>query len=693
MQQSFRPLVVADSIAVLRHSTLPKPIPAGFDDLIRTQDDSMRVTVHGVVRAVDTVLSPEAPVYSLRLQMTIDGGHMEADVDSGDASALENLLDAEVEITGVAAGKFDDKMQKTGIVLYAYSLAGVRVINRAGAAPWSLPVTPMDQVLASYHVHDLTARVKIHGVITYYQPGTALVLQDGAKSLWIATHTYAPMQIGDQADAIGFPDAHDRFLTLTDGEIEDSHVPALITPQPATWKQLAYWDSSKPNGHQYDLVSIDGRVVAEVREAAQDEYVLTSDGQLFTAIYRHPSAAGHLPPMMQIPLGSSIRVTGICSIVNATPFNPGQDVPFDILLRSFDDITLIAAPSWLSIGNLMRLSGLLLIVVAAVSAWGWTLKRKVRSQTADISIRIEAEAALERRMAQLEKRRSRILEDINGVRPLAEILEEITEMVCFGLNGAPCWCEVIHGARLGNHPPTIENLRIVSEPIPARSGPPLGTLFAGFGAGTQFATHEGEALSLGARLATLAIETRRLYSDLRHRSEFDLLTDIDNRFSLDKHLDALIEDARQNASIFGLIYIDLDRFKLVNDTYGHHIGDRYLQEVALRMKSQLRSADLLARLGGDEFAALVPAARSRAEVEEVALRLERCMDEPFHIEEYVLGGSASIGIAVYPDDGASKDTLLSFADAAMYVTKYSKRPIGADPAEHRGPELTPVDRP
>jgi len=138
-------------------------------------------------------------------------------------------------------------------------------------------------------------------------------------------------------------------------------------------------------------------------------------------------------------------------------------------------------------------------------------------------------------------------------------------------------------------------------------------------------------------------------------------------------LDALIEDARQRAGIFGLIYIDLDQFKLVNDTYGHHIGDLYLQEVALRMKHQLRSADLLARLGGDEFAALVPAARSRAEVEEVALRLERCMDEPFLIEKYVLRGSASVGIAVYPDDGASKDTLLSFADAAMYKNKHSSR--------------------
>jgi hypothetical protein len=69
-------------------------------------------------------------------------------------------------------------------------------------------------------------------------------------------------------------------------------VQAPITPQPATWRQLAFWSANKPEGHQYDLVSIEGQVVTEVRGGAQDEYVLVSDGQLFSAIYRHPDASG-----------------------------------------------------------------------------------------------------------------------------------------------------------------------------------------------------------------------------------------------------------------------------------------------------------------------------------------------------------------------------------------------------------------
>ena len=154
---------------------------------------------------------------------------------------------------------------------------------------------------------------------------------------------------------------------------------------------------------------------------------------------------------------------------------------------------------------------------------------------------------------------------------------------------------------------------------------------------------------MGTRLATLAIENRKLYSDLVHRSEFDLLTDVHNRFSLDKQFDAAIARAREDAGIFGLIYVDLDEFKQVNDAYGHRVGDIYLQEVSERMKRQLRAGDLLARLGGDEFAVLVPMVHATGPTwRRSRPRLEHCFDAPFHVEGHVLHGSASLGSRSIP---------------------------------------------
>jgi diguanylate cyclase (GGDEF)-like protein len=177
-----------------------------------------------------------------------------------------------------------------------------------------------------------------------------------------------------------------------------------------------------------------------------------------------------------------------------------------------------------------------------------------------------------------------------------------------------------------------------------------------------------------------------------HRSEFDLLTDIQNRFSLERYLETLIHAARQSAGIFGLLYVDLNEFKLVNDVYGHRAGDLYLQEIAVRMKRQLRPGDMLARLGGDEFAVLVPDVRSRADVEEIALRLEGSFEPPFAGDGYTICGSASIGIALYPEDGTTKDTLLSAADAAMYVAKQTKPNRRDAPNRQPDRELTPKNR-
>ena len=654
----------------------PSRFPPTFDELIRGERDCMLVTIRGVIRAADLVTSPVASVLATNLQVLTDGGYVEVVVDSDNADVLNSLLDAEVEVTGVAGGKFDAKWQQTGVLIHAPTLASVRILKHADTDIWSAPVTPMNNILAGYRVRDFTQRVRVQGTITYYQPGSAVVLQNGNRSLWIRTLTHTPLRIGDLADALGFPAVYDGFLTLIRGEIRDTQVMAPITPLPVTWRQLAVSDNL-PAGHHYDLVSIEGQLVMEGRGGAQDEYVLVADGHPFSAIYRHPDGA--LPEMMQIPLGSKVRVAGICTADDANPIN--RTVPFEILLRSFDDLTVVSGPPLLSIRNLILIVGLLLVVVAIAGANGWILERKVRRQTAAMSAYTKAEA-------ELERRRSRILEEINRSRPLAEIIEEITGLVSFTLNGAACWCEITDGAKLGDLPPGTEGLRIVSAVIPGRSGAPLGALFAALDARGEARIQESEALSIGTELATLAIETGRLYSDLRHRSEFDLLTDIHNRFSLHNRLDVLIEEARQSAGIFGLICIDLDKFKPINDRYGHHVGDLYLQEVAWRMKQQLRGGDMLARLGGDEFAALVSVARSRAGVEEIALRLERCFDAPFAVEGYRLRGAASVGIALYPEDGSSKDSLLSAADAAMYAAKHKKKQLEEGLAESPKPEVS-----
>ncbi len=334
-------------------------------------------------------------------------------------------------------------------------------------------------------------------------------------------------------------------------------------------------------------------------------------------------------------------------------------------------IALFAAPSWITVHRLTLLVGWLTFLVLAVGARIWFVERRVRRQIAGL--------------AYVEQRRGKILEDINNSRPLAEILERITELVSVKLNGAACWCQIVDGARLGNRPLDHKHasLRVAEYPIAARSGPAHGAIFAAFDSYTRPSPIELEALTMGASLATLAIETAHLYSDLVRRSEFDLLTDIQNRFSFEKHFENLIQAARQSAGIFGLFYIDLNEFKQVNDAHGHRAGDLYLQEVAVRMKRQLRPCDIFARLGGDEFAILVPDIHHRTDMEEIAMRLECCFEQPFAGDGYIVHGSASIGIALYPEDGTTKDSLLSAADDAMYVVKQSKPSSG-----ERQPETT-----
>jgi len=653
-QDSFRPIVASSDITLLHHGSLPPPVLSKFEDLVHFRADCLYVTVRGTVRSAAMQLSSGRAITQLELRT--DGGYVGVIVDNSDPAKLNSLLDAEVEMSGVASGRFDGKMQETGILIHTPDFSFIKILSRAAVNAWDTPVSRMDEVLSALNSRELTERVRVQGTITYYHPASMAILQDGSRSIRVLTSAINPLRVGDRADAIGIPFIDNGFLTLKLGQIRSTGTAASIIPLPVSWDELA---SGK---HSFDLVSIEGKVVTQVREHSQDVYIISTGDHLFSAAIRHPfvyewGSVNVPPPMPVIAAESRVRVTGVAILDDGNPFN--GSVAFGILLRNSADVIVLKHPPLLNVRNLVVLVILLLAVVVAAGTRGWIIERTVRRQTAAL--------------AYIERRRSRILEDINGSLPVAAVLEQITELVSFKLKGSPSWCQLADGAQLGNCPSKLASFRVVQQEIPAHSGPALGTLFAAFDPLSEPRDLEIEALSMATALSALAIETRRLFSDLRYRSEFDLLTVTHNRFSFDKHLEALIANACKTAGIFGLIYVDLDYFKQINDLYGHQIGDLFLQEVAERMKRQLRPVDTLGRIGGDEFAALLPQIRSRTDVEEIALRLEQCLDEPFVAEKIIIHGSASVGVALYPQDALTRDLLFHAADTAMYSAKYAKR--------------------
>jgi len=163
----------------------------------------------------------------------------------------------------------------------------------------------------------------------------------------------------------------------------------------------------------------------------------------------------------------------------------------------------------------------------------------------------------------------------------------------------------------------------------------------------------------------------------RERIDFlahhDSLTELPNRALLNDRLEMAINTAKRRKEKVGILFIDLDRFKNINDSLGHAAGDQILRQTAARLSAAVRNDDTVARLGGDEFVVLLPRVRDERSLAEVAIKLREELLKPYTLEDMPLHLSPSIGIAVYPDDGDTPSTLIKNADAAMYLAKEKGR--------------------
>ncbi len=169
-----------------------------------------------------------------------------------------------------------------------------------------------------------------------------------------------------------------------------------------------------------------------------------------------------------------------------------------------------------------------------------------------------------------------------------------------------------------------------------------------------------------ARDITKRLESERL---IHYQAYHDLLTGLPNRALFLDRLNVAINSAKRRKAGLSVMFLDLDRFKLVNDTLGHSVGDKLLQQVAARLKSNLREADTLARLGGDEFIVMLPTVENQEIAEMVAAKLIGAVKEPFEVDDHELFITGSVGIALYPRDGDNAEDLIKHADIAMYHTK------------------------
>jgi len=168
-------------------------------------------------------------------------------------------------------------------------------------------------------------------------------------------------------------------------------------------------------------------------------------------------------------------------------------------------------------------------------------------------------------------------------------------------------------------------------------------------------------------------ERKKVEERVRHMAQYDSLTDLPNRALLSDRLQLALSAAKREQTHLALMFIDLDRFKPINDKLGHAIGDELLKQVATRMQRCMRESDTVARIGGDEFVVLLPSIESEQDALLVAEKIRQAVNMPFEVDGNNLNVSTSIGISLYPQHGEDEITLSKNADVAMYYAKQGGR--------------------
>jgi len=647
--RGFTPYIAKPDWKVLGTAPSPMAIPLTYEQARTGRFDSQWVEMDGVVRSF--VQEAEGDV--LVIDAVTPSGSFKVRVPGYHAPFPMELVDAKIRFRGVCGTAFNRRNQIIAIHLFEPTLKDSRILESAPPDPFNIPATSIADVgRFSADLSDVH-RVKIVGTVTARFPQRGLFLMDSTGGLYAESQDGSPVEPGDEVEVIGFPAAGNYTPVLKSAAIHPlrNHrdlVPATITGQMAL-----------KGGYDAQLVTITGTIRGYHQHAGIFMPVLESDDHVtFEATLRSESVSDWLGS-----IGSRASVTGVCSIKSDDNGNPSD---FQIVLRTLADGKVLSSPPWLTARRALLLLSGFTILIFVVAAWVLILRRRVRHQTEVIRLRLENEAALEERYRRTFER-------------------NLTGLYIANRNGTIIDCNdsCAHILGFDGRTDLLEH-RDEAQKITA--------LFSGNSSGKQIINAEHRFQRRDGRWGWVLSNTRHVQQknegediiegglvDITDRKSaeervkflayYDSLTGLANRTLLQDRLSKSLASAKRHREKIALLFLDLDRFKNINDSLGHSYGDMLLQELATRLQSWAREQDTVARLGGDEFIVALGSIEDATDAAIAAERIAHAIGTEFKLHDRLLNVTCSIGISIYPDHGEDVETLIKHADAAMYSAK------------------------
>lgn len=650
----FTPYIAKPEWTLIGTSTPPKPVRLTYEQAITGTYDGDWIEMDGVVRSF--VQEVEGSV--LVMDVATPTGSFKVRVPDYHDPFPMYLVDAKVRFHGVCGAAFNRRNQLVAIHLLVPRLKDLEIVDPAPTDPFSVETTPIDSIRRfSADLPDVH-RVKVIGTVTARFPQQGLFLMDSTGGLYAESQDGTPVDAGDEVEVIGFPAVGSYSPVLKSATIRPLRKHFEITPSSVAGRVALR------GGYDAQLVSIKGTVQSHRQHLNQRLLVVESDDHVtFEA-----SMAARGDSKWLAPPGSRVALTGICTVKADENGNPSE---FQIVLRTPADVKVLSTPSWLTARHALSAVSILVALTFSVLGWVAILRRRVRRQTEIIQLKLENEAALEERYRRIFERNLTGLyvahEDgsiIDCNDACARILGfSSREQLLANRGQAERIVRQFHGQ-------SQESSSIVNvERSFVRPDGSSGWILSN--ARLVQPNNEGSSIIEGA----LVDITDRKLADQRIQflAYYDSLTGLPNRMLLQDRLAKAIANAKRHREKIAVLFLDVDRFKTINDSLGHSYGDQLLQQLAIRLQACAREQDTVARLGGDEFLITLGSITEASDAAVVAERVAQEVMTEFSIQGLVLNVTGSIGISLFPDHGEDVETLIKNADAAMYASKENGR--------------------